>query len=263
MPEVTDYAPGTFCWVELSTTDAAAAKRFYTDLFGWNVVDTPAGPDMTYTMLQVDGKDIGALYEMENERKSQGVPPNWLSYISVKSADDSAAAGEKLGGTITMAAFDVMEVGRMAILRDPTGAVIALWQPKNHIGARLVNEPGALCWNELATTDRKKAADFYTGLFGWSANEQQTGPMLYTIFSNGEKPAGGMYEITEDMSGMPSSWIVYFAVENCDSTAEKAASSGAKIIVPPTDIPNVGRFSMIQDPQGAVFAVIKLTAAAA
>jgi uncharacterized protein len=258
MQEVPTYAPGTFCWVELGTTDAAAAKKFYTELFGWTFTDSPIGPDMVYTMLKLDGKDVGALYQLGTEMTAQGIPPHWLSYVSVTSADDTATKAKEAGATLMKEPFDVFTVGRMAVVQDPTGAVFALWQAGTHHGAGVVNAPNSHCWNELGTNDTAKAGDFYTTVFGWTKDVQQMGPSEYTMFKNGDRPAGGMYQLPPDMATVPPNWMVYFAVADCDAAAEKAGSLGATTIMPPTDIPNIGRFSMLLDPQGAAFAIIKL-----
>ncbi|MEP6743618.1 MAG: VOC family protein [bacterium] len=259
MQETPTYAPGTFCWVELGTTDGEAAKKFYTELFGWTFTDSPVGPGMVYTMLKQDGKDVGALYTMPKEMTSQGIPPNWLSYASVANADESAAKAKELGATLMKEPFDVMDVGRMAVVQDPTGAVFALWQAGTHPGAGIVNVPNSFCWNELATPDITKDGDFYSGLFGWSRNVQQMGPMTYTTFKNGDRPAGGMYTPSPEMGNIPAHWLVYFAVDDTDAKVKQANELGAKTIAPPMDIPNTGRFAMLQDPQGAAFAIIKLT----
>ena len=260
MPEVTSHAPGSFCWVELNTSDPEAAKTFYTGLFGWQAEDTPAGPDMVYTMLRINGLEVGAMCGLQPEQKAHGVPPHWMSYISVESADNAAAKAASLGATVMAGAFDVMDVGRMAIIQDPQGAMFCVWQPKAHIGARLVGETGTFGWDELWTTDRKKAAEFYTGLFGWGAKEGDMGEMgVYTEWQNGGQSIGGMMQISPDMGPVPPNWLPYFMVEDCDAVANKAAATGGKLFVPPTDIPHVGRFSVIQDPQGATFAIIKLT----
>jgi predicted enzyme related to lactoylglutathione lyase len=253
-----DYKPGTFCWIELGTIDGEAAKKFYTGLFGWDFTDSPIGPGMVYTMLKLDGKDVGALYQMPSEMTSQGIPPNWLSYASVTSADESAAKAKELGATLMKEPFDVMTVGRMAVVQDPTGAVFALWQAGTNKGAGVVNVPNSFCWNELSTTDTEKAGDFYTGLFGWGKNVQQMGPMTYTSFMNGDRPAGGMYKPGPEMGNVPPHWLVYFAVDDTDAMARKAGELGGKIISPPMDIPDTGRFAVVQDPQGAVFGIIKL-----
>jgi len=260
MPEVTSHAPGSFCWMELNTSDPEAAKTFYKGLFSWDSEDMPAGPDMVYTMLRIKGLEVGALCGLQPEQKAHGVPPHWMTYISVASADDSAEKAASLGGKVMAPPFDVMDVGRMAIIQDPQGAMFCLWQAKAHIGQRLVGENGTFGWDELWTTDRKAAAAFYSGLFGWGTKEGDMGAMgVYTEWQNGGQSIGGMMEIAPQMGPVPPNWLPYFMVEDCDATTAKATSTGGKAMVPPTDIPNVGRFSVLQDPQGATFAVIKLT----
>jgi uncharacterized protein len=260
MTEQTRHEPGMFCWVELATTNGPAAKKFYTSLFGWKPNEIPMGQgdDNPYVMLEKDGKEAGALYQTGPEQK--GMPPHWGSYVCVTSADESAAKAKQLGGTVIMEPFDVMEHGRMAVIQDPTGAVFSIWQPKEHIGAKVTNEPGSFCWNELYTTDVKRSEDFYSGLFGWSGDEKMAMPTggEYTIFKKGDAQAAGMMKIPKEMGPTPPHWLVYFAVDDSDRTVEKAKGMGANVMVPPTDIPNIGRFSILSDPQGAGFAVIKL-----
>ncbi|HEY8225435.1 MAG TPA: VOC family protein [Pyrinomonadaceae bacterium] len=258
MQEAVEYKPGTFCWVELGTSNGEAAKSFYTQLFGWDYVDNPMGPGMVYTMFKLNGKDVGASYELMPDQKTQGVPPNWASYVSVADADETVEKARAAGGTILKDAFDVSTFGRMAIIQDPTGAVFALWQPKDHKGAGLVNVPGSFTWNELMTTDTKKAGDFYSSVFGWRLDKQNFGPIEYTMLINGDRPNGGMLQITPDMGNIPSNWLVYFAVDDCDAKVQKATELGAKICKPADDIPGVGRFAILTDPQGAGFALIKL-----
>jgi len=219
----------------------------------------PAGPGMTYSMAYLDGKDVAALYGMG--RHQQGLPPHWNSYISVDNADEAAAKARELGGSVLGEVMEVMEAGRMAMVQDPTGAIVALWQPKEHIGAKLANVPGAFCWNELATRDAKIAGDFYTNLLGWNSEVGQFGPTEYTTFSVGERPNAGMMQMTADWpADVPPHWLVYFAVADCDAGTEQAKSLGATIIMPPTDAGDVGRFSVIQDPQGGVFSIIHMGA---
>ena len=258
MQESTQYAPGTFCWVELATSDSQAAKKFYTELFGWTADDKPVGPGMVYTMLQLNGKDAAALFQMTPEMSSQGIPPNWLSYVSVTTADEAAAKAKELGANLLKEPFDVSTVGRMAVVQDPAGAVFALWQAGTHPGARIYNVPGSFCWNELMSTDAAKVRDFYVDLFGWGKEVANFGPMEYTMFKNGERPAGGMLQITPEMGPIPSNWLVYFAVADCDASTNKATELGASVMKPPDDIPGIGRFSILTDPQGAAFALIKL-----
>jgi hypothetical protein len=257
MTEIKKHEPGMFCWVELATKDGPAAKKFYTSLFDWGVNDIPSEAG-TYSMVEKKGKEAGALYELGPQQ--QGVPPHWNTYICVDSADDTAATAKKLGGKVILEPFDVMEHGRMANIQDPTGATFSVWQPKEHIGAQIVNEPGSFCWNELYTTDPKRAGDFYSNLFGWSRELMPMPPPTgeYTIFKKGDAQAAGMLKIPKEMGAMPPHWLIYFAVDDSDKTVEKAKRMGGTVTVPPMDIPNIGRFAILNDPQGADFAVIRL-----
>jgi predicted enzyme related to lactoylglutathione lyase len=259
MSDARQHAPGNFCWIQIGTSDAKKAKDFYTQLFGWEAEDTPAGP-MTYTLLKKNGKQLGGLYEMTPDMVAQGTQSHWLSYVAVDSADGTAQKAAKLGGRVMMDAMDVMDHGRMAVLQDPTGATFAVWQAKNHPGAEIINESGAVCWNELTTRDRGAAARFYSDLFAWQGNEQMYGPMPYTMWMNGEAPAGGMLEMDASFQGMPSHWMTYVQVDDCDTTAARAAKLGGTVCVPPTDIPTIGRFAVITDPTGAAFSVIQMQA---
>lgn len=258
MSEVNEYAPGTFSWVDLATTDAAGAKEFYAGLFKWSYEDNPAGPDMVYSMCSVGGKAAAGLSEMMTDMKEQGIPPHWSSYITVANADETAKKAKELGGSLTLEPMDVMDVGRMAIIQDPTGAMVSIWEPKLHKGADIVNQPGALCWNELATNDTDAADAFYTALFGWGSKKQDMGSFTYTSFMVGERPNGGMMQIREEWGEVPPHWGVYFAVADCDATCEKATSTGGTLLNGPQDIPEVGRFAVLHDPQGAVFNVIQM-----
>lgn len=258
MQEAVEYKPGTFCWIELGTTDGPAAKKFYTQLFNWDFEDNDTGPGGIYTILKQNGKAVGGLYQLTPDMTSAGVPPHWMSYASVSNADEAAAKAKSLGATLMKEPFDVYDMGRMAVIQDPAGAMFAIWQPGTHPGAGVVNVPNSLCWNELATKDTAKAGEFYSGLFGWAKNEQQMGPMTYTSFMNGDRPAGGMYQPGPEMGEVPPHWLVYFAVADTDATVARATELGAKSCMPPMDVPGVGRMAAFMDPQGAAFAVIKL-----
>ena len=250
MTNVDKHEPGSFSWPELATNDPVAAKKFYTSLFGWATEDSPAGPAMVYTTLKKGDRSVGALYQ---DAKEKNIPPHWNTYVTVASADAAAQKAKGLGGKVLAEAFDVMEFGRMTVVQDPQGATICLWQPKQHIGAQVVNEPGALCWCELDTTDTASAQKFYTGLFGWGAKVSPE----YTEWQKNGTSIGGMMKIPEQWGPMPPSWLVYFAADDVDATAAKAEKSGGKTIVPPTNIPDMGRFAVLADPQGAVFAIFR------
>src|SRR6267143_744602 len=208
MATMTQHAPGTFCWPELATSDQPGAKKFYTSLFGWEFDDSPIGEGEVYTMLKLGNRPVGALFQMG--KREAGTPPHWSAYVAVTDADQSAARAASLGGKVIMAPFDVMDVGRMAVIQDPQGAVVALWQARKHVGAGVLDEPGALCWTELMTTDTNAASRFYTGLFGWTAEAMPMGPAAYTLFKRGEKSAGGMMAIAPEMGPMPPYWLGYF-----------------------------------------------------
>jgi predicted enzyme related to lactoylglutathione lyase len=258
MPEFSSHAPGTFCWPELSTTDQKGAVRFYRELFGWDVVESPMGPGETYSMFNINGKSVGAAYSMRPEERQHNVPVHWNSYVSVASADEAVKRARGFGAKVIAPAFDVMDAGRMAVLQDPTGAVFCVWQAGKHSGAALLREPGALGWTELMTRDTKAAEKFYTSLFGWSAKTDSGAGMQYTEFKNQGTPQAGMMAITPEMGNMPPFWMPYFEVADCDAAAARTTDLGGRIHKPPTDIPNVGRFAVLGDPQGAGFSIIKI-----
>jgi len=255
MPEFSSHAPGTFCWPELATTDQKGGVAFYRALFGWDVIEQPIGPTDVYSMFTLRGLEVAAASTLQADERQLGVPSHWNSYVSVVSADESAKRAQELGGKVLAPAFDVMDAGRMAVLQDPTGAVISVWEPKRHIGAKILREPGALGWTELLTNDTAAAEKFYTQLFGWKAKVSPE----YTEFSVGSSPDAGMMKLDPKWGDVPPHWMPYFQVNDCDATAAKATADGGQIHVPPSDIPNVGRFAMLADPQGATVAVIAIT----
>src|SRR5215208_2609441 len=176
MSERTRYAPGTFCWVGLATSDPVVASSFYGSLFGWEGEDLSAGAAGSFTMLRLGGKDVAILYRQMPEARAAGAPPHWTSFISVEDADATAARANELGGAaVFREPFDVLDAGRVAAIRDPTGAIVSLWQPRSRIGAALVNDVGALCWNELATTDVERAKTFFSDLLGWAYEPAEGG----------------------------------------------------------------------------------------
>jgi predicted enzyme related to lactoylglutathione lyase len=258
MSDISSHAPGAFCWIELNTNDLAAAKQFYVPLFGWQPVDEPAGPDMIYTMLYLNEREVGAMCELQSEAKANGVPPHWMHYVASDSADATAEKAKAKGGQVH-GVFDVGDAGRMAILQDPQGATICAWQANKNQGIALKNVAGTYCWGELWTNDTEAAKAFYGDVFGWGVKAGADGaPSDYTEWQHGDESIGGMLKIEPDMGPVPPNWLPYFMVDDCDATAQQAAELGGKICMPPTDIPGVGRFTVIQDPQGATFAVIKL-----
>jgi uncharacterized protein len=247
MGKRTEHAPGTFSWVDLTTDDAPAAKDFYGELFGWEYEDNEVPGGGTYTMCKVEGDYVAAIPGSTDQ-----APPHWNSYVTVASADETAAKAKELGGSLFMEPFDVMEAGRMALIQDPTGAAFCVWEPRDAIGAQRVNEPGSLTWNELHTPDPAKAVEFYAGLFGWSDEEMETGEgnPSYTIIRNGERTNGG---IMDAQQGEPPNWVPYFVVESRDDAVAKIKElSGRELFQ--TDM-EMGKIAIAADPQGAPFAV--------
>jgi predicted enzyme related to lactoylglutathione lyase len=247
MGERDSYAAGTFCWADLGTTDAAAAREFYTDLFGWEAEDLPAGEGGVYVMFRRNGRDVAALYEMGESERAQ-LSAHWSSYVSV--ADVAAIAGKAadLGATIVAEPFDVMDSGRMAVLRDPTGAHLHLWEPGRHIGAGRVNESGCMVWNELATPDPSAAGDFYRQLLDWQPESDATG---YATIRLGDGLNGGIRPLRD---GEPPNWLLYFTVPSVEEAVGQVREHGGEVLAGPLEGP-AGTIAVVRDPQGAMFAL--------
>jgi uncharacterized protein len=254
MGERTEYAPGTFCWVELTTTDQEAAKAFYGGLLGWKADDRPVGEGgYVYSMMQVDGKNVGAIALQPDQQREAGAPPVWNSYISVADADATVERAKELGATVHAPAFDVMDVGRMAVIQDPQGAFFEIWQPKAHFGASLVNAPGALVWNELGSPDLDASSAFYSALFGWTiAPFEGGGDEPYLAIKVGEANNGGIRPLNQP--GPPPHWLAYFGVEDIDAALERVRELGGAVHAGPIDI-RIAKIAVVADPQGAMFAL--------
>ena len=253
------YAQGTPNWVDLQTTDQPAAKAFYTGLFGWDYDDQPmseASDAPVYSMAKLGGQYVAAIAPQSPDLAAAGAPPTWNTYLAVDSVDDAAARADAAGGEVLMEPFDVMDSGRMAFVADTSGAPVALWQANQHIGATLVNEPGALTWNELITTD-PAAARFYEQVLGLTTSTMDMGGGVYTLFEAGGKQVGGSTQ--PPMEGVPNHWHVYFAVADTDAAAARAAELGGSVVVEPFDTP-AGRIALVTDPQGGAFSVIQQAA---
>ena len=260
MPLMTKYEPGTPSWVDLGTSDPAEASRFYSELFGWTIAEGPpeAGG---YRMCMLDDQAVAGL----GPRMSADAPPSWSTYISVANADEMAAAIKDDGGSVLAEPMDVLDVGRMAVAADPGGAVFSIWQPRAHTGAGIVNDPNTWCWNELTTRDPQHSVEFYGAVFGWTATLlPAAGPDGYTEFHVADRGIAGMMPVAGDAwpADMPSHWMVYFAVDDCDAAVAKVEALDGEVIMPPKDVPP-GTFAVVKDPQGAVFSVIAMRPAAA
>ncbi|MEA2166739.1 MAG: uncharacterized protein QOF76_39 [Solirubrobacteraceae bacterium] len=244
------YEPGTFSWAELATTDAAAAKAFYGELFGWEFEDSDTGGGPIYSMASVDGKHVGALFEATDG------PPRWNAYITVDDVDESTEKAKEAGAGIVAEPFDVMDAGRMAVVQDPSGAAVSLWQAKDHAGAQLVNAPGALCWNDLMTHDVEKAVEFYAEVFDWDIGAVEDAPDDRHGIRVGERMNGGIAKLPESMGAdvMPH-WLSCFAVEDVAASLKTVEEHDGTPLSDVIEVPS-GHYAVVADPQGSVFAVV-------
>lgn len=247
MGEVARYPEGTFCWVDLGTTDAEGAKHFYSELLGWETVDVDT-PDGVYTLGRVGGKDVAGLHA-----HGEGDAHNWDSYIAVEDLDGALARVEEVGGALTDGPHQIPGSARMAVITDGGGARVCLWQAEGYPGATLVNETGAWTWNDLSTRDPGGAEAFYTPLFGWEFRELAPG---YWGISMGELLIGGMRAIESDGAGPPS-WMPYFVVENLDKALALVEERGGRILAPAFEVPS-GRFGVASDPGGAALGMVEM-----
>lgn len=253
MAEMTSFPPGTPSWVDLSSPDHDDSKRFYCGLFGWTA-DAGDPEHGGYSVFSLRDKLVAGLAPLTGEDE----PPAWTTYITVADAETTTATAKDAGATVIAAPFDVSNLGRMVVLRDPTGAYCCLWQPREHPGAGLVNEPNTLCWNELTTRDIDTARDFYRTVFGWGVKTNPFEGTVYTEWKLGDHSVGGMILMTDEWpDDVPPHWMTYFAVDDCDARADHAEELGGKVLDPPTDI-SPGRFATLTDPQGAVFSILQM-----
>jgi predicted enzyme related to lactoylglutathione lyase len=243
MGRVEQYPNGTFCWVDLGTNDAEGAKAFYGGLFGWEFEDLPIGDQGTYSICRLDGRAVAGLYDGAEL-------PAWGSYIRVDDADRATERARQLGAEVLVEPFDAPGGGRVATVRDPAGAEVSLSQPRESFVAEMVNQDGTWTWNELTSGDLAAGRDFYVALFGWTA-EDAPGPFPRTTFTLGDLLIGGGHAPAPQEDPTPR-WSISFWVPDADRAAATAQELGGKVLLPPMDIP-VGRFTVVADPQGAVF----------
>jgi predicted enzyme related to lactoylglutathione lyase len=251
MGDRSSYEQGTPNWADLSTSDAAGAKAFYGELLGWEYRDEPVPGGTTYTQARADGKVVAGIYQGDGSR-----PTVWNNYIAVDSADETAARAAELGATVAMGPFDVMEIGRMAFIQDPQGAFIAFWESRGHFGAEYVNGPGAMCWNELATSDVEGAKRFYGELFGYGWDSMDMGEQgTYWIPKVGDRGVGGLMQMPPGGPPMPM-WLAYFGSADADATAARARELGGQVLREPSGVGDgMGRLAILRDPQGGVFGI--------
>lgn len=245
------YEQGVPSWIDIGVADFATAESFYRELFGWEIPDGEESSGY-YRSATLHGEIVAGMSPMQ---MSPG-PPFWTTYVNVDSADDILDKVTDAGGQVLMPAMDVMEFGRMGILADPTGAALGLWQPNQHHGASVVNEPGAYSWSELLTDDQDAAIAFYDAVLGWAARRSE-GEMPYTEFQVGGRSVAGMMARPPMMPAqVPNHWGVYFAVDDIAASVARAKELGGTAMADTIDTP-AGPIAPFTDPCGAAFNLIQ------
>ena len=261
MSERSEYNPGEFCWVDLSSPDTEASAKYYGELLGWKAESAgPVEETGGYGFFILDGKQTAGYGPI----MSEGQPPAWSSYVCVADADETVAKVKNAGGTVLFDPVDLpADSGRMAVCQDSGGAVFSIMQPKQHHGAQLVNEVGTWTWNQLSTRDLEGAKKFYGDVFGWTlekgegATEDAPYFMWQVDGQKWEEGLGGAMEMGDDFPPeVPSNWLIYVAVENADAAIEKTTGAGGQVMLPVTEIP-VGKLAVLTDPQGAALGIIE------
>jgi predicted enzyme related to lactoylglutathione lyase len=255
MTTVDKHQPGTFCWVELATSDLSAGREFYSKVFGWQSDARPVEGWGDYATFSVDdGRSAAGGYVQQEAERSMGVPPHWNLYITTEDVDATVAKATELGGQATVPSMDT-PLGKMAVIADPTGARFCLWQSEQMPGFTVRNEPVSFAWADLITPDKDRAKEFYGGLFGWTGEDTGEEFGFYTLVKLGDEQIAGM--MNPNQPETPPVWMPYFDVTDADAVTSAATEAGAQVMMPVTPIPTVGRFAVLSDPQGALFAVLQ------
>jgi predicted enzyme related to lactoylglutathione lyase len=263
MPTMTSYDHGQFNWVDLMTPDTEVAKKFYSGVFGWSPDDRPTDMGVPYTVFKLGDDEICGMGPLPAGMQEQGIPSAWNSYINVDDLEPAIAKAESAGGIVFMPSMKVMESGWMAGIMDPTGGRVFFWQKNEHFGATRVNDPGCLCWNELATRDIEKAREFYAAVFDWQFEDNPNAASEYYVVHNKGVMNGGIMQMNEQWPvGVPPHWGIYFAVDNAGEACARLTELGGEVCAPPFEIP-IGRIAVVSDPFKAVFHFFEFGEAAA
>jgi predicted enzyme related to lactoylglutathione lyase len=237
---------GKFVWHEQVSSDPNQAQAFYTQLFGWGTEVFKPG-EIDYTMISARGQSHGAF----SKAMEGAPPPHWLSHVRVENVDETVQKAEAAGGKLAAGPFEMGEVGRIAIIGDPQGAYISVYEPEGDGPAA----EGVFVWDELGTSDVDAAQRFYEEVFGWTTSDMGPDYGGYRIFNRGDTGVAGLMTLPD--SSIPPHWQPYVAVDDPDATAKKATELGGSVLMEPMDVPEVGRIAVLRDPQGATFGIIK------
>jgi|SRR5579871_2233768 len=250
--------PGSFCWAELFTNNDSKSKDFYAHLFSWTYSQCPMPDGTEYNHATISDGAVGGIMQINEDMKKQGMVPHWNAYIAVNDVDATIKTAIKFGAEVVMPAMDVPNAGRMAFIKDPTGAHISLWQSNNPDKKSAPrNAHGMVGWNELMTTDAQKAKQFYTNVFGWETVAEEFNGKSYISYTLGGLFVAGMMEIGPEMGPMPSCWALYFTTNNLELSRRLAKDLGASELSPVIDLPNIGKLVVIKDPQDATFSLFE------
>lgn len=254
MADTITIAKNTPGWFDLGSSDPEGSRKFYSGLFGWSADVIPDPQAGGYGFFNLDGKMVGGVGPLQDQRQ----PTAWNTYIIVVDVAATVAAARQAGGSVTVEPTDVMGQGKMAYIVDPSRASIGLWQPAQHQGVQVRGAPRSAAWTELHSRDIGRAKPFYQSVFGWEISDTDMGGMKYTEFKIGDTSVAGGTALRPGEEDAPSYWLVYFAVDDVDDSTARATKLGGAATVPPTDFPG-GRFSLIRDPQGGVFGLLRMT----
>ncbi len=250
-----DTPTGRFVWYELMTTDPKAAESFYGDLAGWSSAPFE-GSSVPYDLLMNGEAPVGGVMTLPEEARKAGAPPHWIAYVTVSDVDATVKKAKKLGATPLHGPQDVPEVGRWAVLRDPQGAVFAVFTPVNETQPYAPPKQGEFSWNELMTSSYADAFEFYNALFGWEKTEaMEFGEgEIYQMYGQEGKTYGGMFNKPDEVPAPPH-WLFYIMVDDVDKRAEEVKARGGQILNGPMEVPGGDRIVQCMDPQGAAFAL--------
>lgn len=249
----TTWPQGTPAWTDLMVSDGDAAREFYRGLLGWEYLlgDAETG---FYSQAVRDGRSIAGIGQPPPGQEAP--PPSWTTYLAADDVEQLTARITEAGGTVLMPPMEIMGFGSMAVAADPAGAVFGLWQGGTHTGAQLVNEPGAMVWNETLSRDLDAAQAFYRAVFGYDVHDLSGEGFRYAGLLVGGQLVGGAGELADSAPAeTPAHWMTYFAVEDCDATVARARELGGQVHQEPRDSP-YGRMAVLGGPAGEVFAVI-------
>lgn len=255
MPKAGRFRTGVPCWIDLAVPDPQRARRFYGELFGWEFVDTGGG----FAVATLRGAAVAMVGpQLLADDPGGGA---WRTYLAADDVDLAAARVREAGGRLLGEPFDVPDQGRSASAVDALGVAFGIWQGGANPGAGLVNEPGALTWNDHLSTDPQRAREFYRRVFGHSYRAVPDGPDGYTVIRVGEQPAGGIGSRPAALPGAPAAWLTYFGAAGTEALVERLTELGGEVVAAPRPTP-FGTVAVVRDDGGAAFGLIGVAAPA-